>query len=139
MITEIEVEGVGTIRPLNMWQLHRVKRARGPNKWPAWYAASAGMTTQQFNKLPAAKQEEVRRAYLTLTSPDNVPRYAARPEPAYRKGQHLSEDQKVEIGQKLLAVKARLPRGHFGPWVMENSGMTASMVQQCMRGARAQR
>jgi hypothetical protein len=133
MITEVVVDGVGIIRQPNMWQIWSLKRVRGPNKWIAWYAAAACMTIKQFKKLPADKQEEVRRAYLALTSPHNVPLHSKPPEPAYRKGQHLSDEEKVELGRKLLGVKARLPRGHFGPWVAEKSGMTASMVQQYMR------
>lgn len=44
--------------------------------------------------------------------------------------------EKINLGLRLLAIKANLPHGHFIPWVEEKSGLTYSMVQNCMRAAR---
>ncbi|KSV76688.1 hypothetical protein N182_24765 [Sinorhizobium sp. GL2] len=72
MITEIEIEDLGTYRLPNMWQLDRINRIRGPNKEIAFAAFGLGMTIQQFKKLAPEKQQEARRAYLKITSPANV-------------------------------------------------------------------
>lgn len=58
-ITEIEIEGVGIMRPLNDWQVVRIKAmSNRQNKVIAWVAFSLGMSVQQFKKLPPDKQRE---------------------------------------------------------------------------------
>lgn len=46
-------------------------------------------------------------------------------------------DERVELGRKLLAVKAELPHGHFGPWLREKSGVSPGMAQKAMQMAKA--
>jgi hypothetical protein len=55
---------------------------------------------------------------------------------AIRKGAHRTVKEKTEIGRQLLAKKAELPWGHFGPWLLEQSGLSQHMAHQCMRLAR---
>lgn len=50
-------------------------------------------------------------------------------------GGHRSDREKIEIGRYLLEVKAKLPRGHFGPWLRDKSGLSDGMAHQCMRRA----
>ncbi|SJM33028.1 DUF3102 domain-containing protein [Mesorhizobium delmotii] len=135
--TEIEIEGVGTYRLPNQWQAHRLRRLRGEKRHTAVLASGAGMTVRQFMKLTAALQAEVHKAYLALMSPANV---AADREPAETRALprgHLSIDQKLAIGRRLLQAKASLPHGHFGPWLEQQKGLSLSMAQQCMALARA--
>jgi hypothetical protein len=72
MVTEINVEGVGVVRQLNVWQIMRAKRVRGENRKLIAPALAAGMTIQQFKKLPIEKRRDVVRAYMELISPTNV-------------------------------------------------------------------
>ena len=44
IITEIEIEDVHTVRPLNMWQIARAKRGRGIDGHKRWLAFSIGLT-----------------------------------------------------------------------------------------------
>ena len=46
---------------------------------------------------------------------------------------HLSVDQTLAVGRRLLKFKARLPHGHFGPWIETQKGLSRSMASQCMR------
>jgi hypothetical protein len=57
---------------------------------------------------------------------------------AFRKGAHRTVREKIEIGHQLLAKKAALPRGHFGPWLRE-SGLSSHTAHQCMRFAKGER
>lgn len=50
---------------------------------------------------------------------------------------HRTKDEKIEIGRQLLAKKAALPRGHFGPWLLEQAGLSQHTAHQCMRFAKA--
>src|SRR5947209_5130734 len=52
--TEVEIEGVGTYRLPNQWQLERVNRLRGLKRHIAVLAVGCGMTVRQFMKLPDA-------------------------------------------------------------------------------------
>ncbi|MGV2104400.1 hypothetical protein [Rhizobium sp. 21-4511-3d] len=73
-ITEIEVEGVGTCRPLNQWQVKRMRSiADRGNRHIASIAFGFGMTVRQFKTLPAALQHEAREASLKLCAPNNFP------------------------------------------------------------------
>ena len=72
MITEIAIEDVGICRPLNMWQVERIKRmANRENKAIAVVAFGFGMTVQQFKTLTPEKQSACRAASLRLSAPDN--------------------------------------------------------------------
>jgi hypothetical protein len=136
--TEVEIEGVGTYRLPNQWQLERVNRLRGLKRHIAVLAVGCGMTVRQFMKLPDATKAEVDRAYLALMSPSNSYRPASEPtEPRAVPGGHMSVDQKLAIGRRLLEAKASLPRGHFGPWLEKQQGLSRSMALQCMTLARA--
>jgi DUF3102 family protein len=120
-----------------MWQSHRINRLRGEARHTAVLALGCGMTVRQFNKLPPDKQAEVHRAYVALMSPSNSYRPASEPtEPRAVPGGHLSIDQKVAIGRRLLQVKASLPSGHFGPWLDKQAGLSRGMASQCMALAR---
>ncbi|RWO51032.1 hypothetical protein [Mesorhizobium sp.] len=132
---EIEVEGVGPFRLPNMWQAQRLNRLRGLKRHIAVLAAGSGMTTRQFMKLPDAVKAELDRAYMMLMSPANLaPLADPKPvEPRAVPGGHMSDDQKLAIGRRLLAVKASLPRGHFGPWLDKQEGLSRGMASQCMR------
>ena len=72
MITEIEIEDVGTVRPLNVYQIARAKRGKGADGHKRWLAFSTGLTLPQFKKLPADKQDEIRFAYGVMTSAANT-------------------------------------------------------------------
>ncbi|AWI58631.1 DUF3102 domain-containing protein [Sinorhizobium fredii] len=140
-LTEIEVEGVGTIRHLNMWQIGAMRKCQGANRYIAPFAFSAGMTVRQFKTLTPELQEAVRQAYHRLTSPANmVPSPEAQAQQQARRlprpGEHVSKERMIELGRELLEIKARLPRGHFGPWVEEKSGITYSQAQRFMRAAK---
>ncbi|MDG4898788.1 hypothetical protein P9272_35470 [Mesorhizobium sp. WSM4976] len=132
---EIEVEGVGTYRLPNDWQYGRLGRMRGEQRHTAVLAFGCGMTVRQFAKLPPDRQQAVHRAYLTLMSPPE-------PEPADNDavalpGGRWSTELKVRVGCWLMHMKSTLPRGHFGPWVEKQPGLSRSMAMQCMALARA--
>lgn len=131
---EIDIEGVGAYRLPNMWEGQRIRHMPpGPNKALAPLAFGCGMTVRQFRKLPADRQEAVRRAYFELLSPTDrrICPTAADDATPTRFGARLSESQKLKIGRLLIEAKASLPRGHFGPWV-EQKGLSRSMASQCM-------
>jgi hypothetical protein len=139
MSLEIRIDELDlTVRDLNAWQWMRVKRARRRGGHDVELAAAAGLTTQQFKKLPAEKRELIRQAYLKITEPG-----ACEPErpmpantgPVFQKGRHRSIEEKTAIGAYLIRKKAELPRGHFGPW-LDRAGMPASAAQECLRLAR---
>ncbi len=56
----------------------------------------------------------------------------------FRSGAHRTIEEKIEIGRQLIAKKAALPRGHFGPWLRE-SGLGSHLAHQCMRLAKRKR
>ncbi|PBB20547.1 hypothetical protein [Mesorhizobium sp. WSM4313] len=136
-MTEIEVDGVGIYRLPNDWQYARLGRLRGEKRHTAVLAFGCGMTVRQFAKLPLDRQQAVHRAYLALMSPPE-------PEPADNDavtlpGGRWSTDLKVRVGCWLMHMKARLPRGHFGPWVEKQPGLSRSMATQCMALAKEAR
>jgi hypothetical protein len=45
------------------------------------------------------------------------------------------EGEKIALGRGLIEIKARLPHGHFGPWLAEH-GISADRANRCMRLAR---
>ncbi len=112
MITEIEIEGVGTYRLPNDWQYGRLGRMRGEKRHTAVLAFGCGMTVRQFAKLPLDRQQAVHRAYLALMFPPE-------PEPADNDavalpGGRWSTELKVRVGCWLMHMKTTLPHGHFG-------------------------
>ena len=52
----------------------------------------------------------------------------------YSPGRNLAE--KVNLGRQFLDAKAMLPRGHFGPWLEENSPVSIAQAHECMGLAR---
>ncbi|MEY9629056.1 DUF3102 domain-containing protein [Sinorhizobium fredii] len=138
-LTEIEVEGVGTIRHLNMWQIGAMRKCSGANRYIAPFAFSAGMTVRQFKRLRPELQDAVRRAYHRLTSPAAIaPPAEARPAGPRlpRKGEHVPEEKQIELGRRLIEMKKQLPRGHFWLWIEEKSGLCRTAAQRFMRASK---
>lgn len=140
MLTEIEVDGVGIMRPLNDWQIYRARRiADRRNRAIAFIAFGLGMSVPQFKKLPAEQQRAAWQAHNRLTAPHTMARaVSATPQPAKPPSRYtrLSEAEMADLGRKLLKVKAELPRGHFLPWIEEKSGITYSQAQRWMKAAK---
>ena len=137
-LTEIEVEGVGIMRLPNMYQYERIRAmAPGHNRAIAPAAFGLGMTIRQFKRLPVEKQREAIQAYYKLTEP---PIPEVRPEDARRriprKNERVPEERMIELGRELLEIKAKLPRGHFGPWIEEKSGISYCAAMRFMRAAK---
>ncbi|NTG12685.1 DUF3102 domain-containing protein [Agrobacterium rhizogenes] len=44
--------------------------------------------------------------------------------------------QAIKMGKKLIDIRSRLPRGHWLPWVKEQSGLSYGTVQRYMRMAK---
>ena len=42
----------------------------------------------------------------------------------------------VELGQELLAIKKKLPRGHFQSWIEEKSGISYTDARRFMKAAK---
>ncbi|RWE78103.1 hypothetical protein [Mesorhizobium sp.] len=136
-MTEIEVDSLGTYRLPNEWQYRRLGRMRGEKRHTAVLAFGCGMTVRQFAKLPPDGQQAVHGAYLALTFPPEP----QRPEPADNDTMVLPAGHwplafKIKVGCRLMHMKETLPRGHFGPWVDKQPGLTSKMAQQCMALAR---
>lgn len=139
MITEIEVEGIGTLRHLNNWQLHRLRNIHGPNRFVAPMAFGLGMTIPQFKKLSDDERQAVIAAFSKLMAPEAnglVAVREVRPQ-LPDKGQHVPIARQVELGQKLIAMKAQLPRGHFRRWVEDESGISWSQASRFIKLANA--
>lgn len=76
MLTEIEIDGLGTYRLPNVWQHRRIRRVKPSDRHAAALAFGLGMSVAQFRKLPVEKQAEVHHAYWQLISPPDTPRAA---------------------------------------------------------------
>ena len=50
---------------------------------------------------------------------------------------NANREQATEMGRKLIDIRSRLPRGHWLPWVQEQSGLSYGTVQRYMRMAKA--
>jgi hypothetical protein len=139
MLTEIEVEGIGTLRHLNNWQIARMKKLRGDEAHIAAMAFGLGMTVPQFKRdLTADEREAVRQACCRLMSADGAglgPVRRALQPPA--KGEHVPIERQVWLGQRLLEVKAKLPRGHFRRWVEDHSGISWTQASRFIQAANA--
>lgn len=136
MLTEIEVEGIGTMRQLNVWQLSRLKAMKGPNREVAWVAFGLGLTIQQFKKLSPELQHAARQAHHRLYEPAPIPTRRPAEAAAPRKHERMSIERQAAIGRRLLAIKEQLPRGHFRPWIEEKSGISYTQAARCMKLAR---
>lgn len=141
MITEIEVEGIGTMRHMNAFQMRRALRiADRQNRAIAMAAFGIGLTVQEFKRLSADQQRLIWEAHNRLTAPGAgapsrpTTEQAARPPRAWER---LSEAEKANYGRQLLNVKASLPHGHFRRWVEDKSGITYSQAQRYMSAARS--
>jgi hypothetical protein len=129
---------VGIIRPLDTAQIRSLMRMRGPNRNIAGAALAAGMTVRQFKKLPPDRQREVHHAYMQLTAPGNMPAPpAGQDKPRQPSLRDFSREARIALGRRLLAVKAQLPRGHFGLWCEEKSGLKRNTIRVCMNMAEA--
>lgn len=137
MITEIEVEGIGTMRHMNAFQMRRALRiADRKNRAIAMAAFGIGLTVQEFKRLSADQQRKVWDAHNRLSAPDagvHLAQQAKRPPRAWER---LPETEKAHYGRQLLEVKASLPHGHFRRWVEDKSGITYSQAQRYMSAAR---
>lgn len=138
MITEIEVEGIGTMRHLNAWQLRRLMRVKPTDRYEAPIAMALGMTLQQFRRnLSAEEQQRCCEAWGKLMSPDGAGlgpvRQAPRP-PA--KGEHVPIERQAELGARLIEVRRKLPRGHFRRWVEDESGISWTQACRFIKAAR---
>lgn len=49
---------------------------------------------------------------------------------------HRTLAEKVHLGRQFLDAKAKLPWGHFGPWLEQNSPVSLRTAHECMRLAR---
>ncbi|KKX30862.1 DUF3102 domain-containing protein [Rhizobiaceae bacterium LC148] len=138
-MSEIEVEGVGTMRPVNDWQMMRIKHmANRGNRHIAFVAFGLGMTIRQFKSLTLEKQRAAWDAHNRLNSPQAViVSEPAHPRPP-RPYQRVPVDMMAEYGRRLLQVKRELPHGHFRQWIENKSGFTYSQAQRFMRAATAE-
>lgn len=140
MITEIEVDGIGTMRHLNAFQMHRALRiADRQNRAIAMAAFGIGLTVLQFKKLSADQQRQIWDAHNRLIAPSACAPSKPVTEQAPRlprAWERLPEAQKVHYGRQLLQVKVSLPRGHFRQWVEDKSGITYSQAQRYMSAAK---
>lgn len=140
MITEIEVDGIGTMRHLNAFQMHRALRiADRQNRAIAMAAFGIGLTVLQFKKLSTDQQRQIWDAYNRLIAPNACALSNPATEQAPRSPrawERLPEAEKVHYGRQLLKVKASLPRGHFRRWVEDKSGITYSQAQRYMSAAK---
>ncbi|MDC7257398.1 DUF3102 domain-containing protein [Shinella sp. YE25] len=138
-MTEVEVEGVGVMRHLNNWQIRAIRKM--PNRQrraDAELAFGLGMTVRQFHGLSTPHQNAAREAHNRLYSPAAFsppkPQKAAVRLP--QRYERVSDEKMAAMGAELLAVKAKLPHGHFRVWVEEKSGITYRQAQRFMRMAR---
>jgi hypothetical protein len=140
MITEVEVDGIGIMRHLNDWQISRIRRITDrQNRSMALPAFSLGMSLQQYKKLSPQHRHAAWEAYCRLTSPEAMlPEGSSEPQPAPlpRPWERISYNEQRALGRKLLAVKAALPRGHFGPWLRDKSGLSRTQAARYMCLAR---
>jgi hypothetical protein len=138
VLTEIEIDGLGTMRHCNDWQVNRIRRmADRQNRAIAWAAFGLGMTLQQFKKLSPDLQRAARDAHNRLCAPNAMaPPRAPQGPRLPRPGEHVSLEEQIELGRRLIEMKERLPRGHFLPWIEEKSGISYGQAQRWMRAAR---
>lgn len=139
-LTEVEVEGVGVMRHLNNWQIMAIRKMADPKRRAiAELAFGLGMTVRQFQGLSAAHQDAAREAHNRLYCPEAFS--PPKPENASvrlpQRYERVSDEKMATMGAELLAIKGKLPRGHFRVWVEETSGISCSQAQRFMRAANA--
>ena len=142
MLSEIEVDGLGTMRQLNTFQIVRVRRiADKRNRAIAFPAFGLGMTVRQFKALSAEQQRAAGEAHSRLYASSSFT--GERSEPVRpqlpRPYERVSNDKAAQIGSDLIRIKGELPHGHFRRWVEEKSGITYSQAQRFIRAAGAPR
>lgn len=137
-VTEIQIEGVGTVRHLTSEDARRVRTCHGPNKFILPYALACGLTLKKFKSLSIDKQREVAQAYNALTSPANIEpvRKPKADDRLFQPRIHRSDAEKIEMGKFFIQQKNALPHGYFGLWLRDKAGVSEGMAQECMRWAR---
>jgi hypothetical protein len=53
------------------------------------------------------------------------------------KGEHVPIERQIELGRELLAIKGKLPHGHFRRWVEDHSGLSYKRATQFIKAAKA--
>lgn len=138
MLSEIEVDGLGTMRQLNNFQIVRARRiADKRNRAIAFPAFGLGMTVRQFKALSADQQRAAWDAHNRLHAPANASRGATAPaglQPP-RRYERVSEERAVQLGAELVRIRAKLPHGHFQRWIEDKSGITYRQAQRFIRAA----
>lgn len=137
-LTEVEVEGVGTMRHLNNWQIMAIRKM--PNRErraDAELAFGLGMTVRQFRGLSIRHQKAAREAHNRLYSPQvfNQPKSENATVRLPRPYERVPENRIVALGAELLQMKRELPYGHFQRWVEEEAGITYSQARRFVRAA----
>ncbi|MBY5338524.1 DUF3102 domain-containing protein [Rhizobium leguminosarum] len=102
-------------------------------------AFGLGMTVQQFKSLTPEQKRAAWDAHNRLTCPYLMERPVEARQQLRRlprPGEHVPKEKMIELGRELLAIKDKLPHGHFGPWVEEKSGITRSQAQRFMRATK---
>ncbi|MBB2821296.1 UNVERIFIED_ORG: hypothetical protein GGD59_004568 [Rhizobium esperanzae] len=136
---EIEVEGLGIMRPVNNFQMARIKNISDrENREIAFAAFGLGMTVKQFKALPEEQRRAAWDAHSRLCSPAALaPEPKAQPDRPRlpRPFERVSEEKMIQIGRELIRIKGQLPHGHFGPWVREQSGLSIGQARRFMRAA----
>ncbi|KAB2736065.1 DUF3102 domain-containing protein [Brucella anthropi] len=138
-VSDIHIEGVGTVRHLTNEDHNRIRHAaRGPNRDIMPYAFSCGMSLRRFKALPVELQREVAQAFQHLCSSENI-KPVERPKvdrPIFQPRIHRTDAEWSEIGRFLIQTKGSLPRGEFGPWLRDKAGLSTKAAQKAMRIAR---
>ncbi|TBZ69032.1 DUF3102 domain-containing protein [Rhizobium leguminosarum bv. viciae] len=127
------------MRPVNNFQMARIKNiANRDNREIAFAAFGLGMTVQQFKALPEEQRRAAWDAHSRLCSPAALaPERGAQPDRPRlpRPFERVPEEKMIQIGRELIRIKHQLPQGHFGSWVLEQSGLSISQAQRFMRAA----
>lgn len=137
MLQEIEVEGLGIMRHCNDWQVCRIMQITNKvNRELAWPAFGLGMTVQQFKKLSPEQQRAAFEAHVRLTAPPPIRSKDAQHLRLPGAWQRVPLEKQIAIGNELIAIKAKLPHGHFIPWVENKSGISPSQARRFIRAAK---
>ncbi|MGO7590044.1 DUF3102 domain-containing protein [Rhizobium leguminosarum] len=82
-----------------------------------------------YYRLTAFAQERMASQDTAISIKSKVPEVG-------RARWYAKRDMAIDLGRKLLAIKAELPHGHFMPWVRDKSGLSYIKAQRYMRLAR---
>lgn len=138
-LTEIEVEGIGTMRHLNNWQIRAIRAMTNrERRADAELAFGLGMTVRQFRSLSIPLQKAAREAHNRLYSPQafSQPKPENAPQRPPRPYERVSDEKAAAIGAELISIKGKVPHGHFRLWVEEKSGISYAQAQRFMKAAR---